>query len=157
MFYFTPLRYSPKPRAKLLYTQEEWEVVNNHFSQVVVPQLLAEHSPESKTNTLSEEVYNLLAGRYGTRQNSRQKKSQDKLAQALNKAKKEKNEAQWVLHHARAMGTQTAEEIMSLARKLYVAVRTHNRYKKLQQRAARSSAAGNARSECHQNFWPFAK
>ena len=46
---------------------------------------------------------------------------------------------------------------MSLARKFYVAVRTHNRYKKLQQRAVRSSAARNARSECHQNFWPFAK
>ena len=120
---------SQRPRVKLPVRQEEWEVANIHFSQVLVPEVLAEVSLESIKIRLSDGIYHYFASEYGVKQHSKQRRRKDKLAKALNEAKKEKNEARRMLHQARATGNKSAEEIMSLARSFYKMVRSHNRCK----------------------------
>ena len=148
---------SQRPRVKLPVRQEEWEAANIHFSQVLVPEVLAEASLESKNTRLSDGIYHYFASEHGVKQHSKQRRRKDKLAKALNEAKKEKNEARRMLRQARATGNKSAEEIMSLARSFYKMVHSHNRCKRLYQRAVWSRNADHVRGECHQHFWPFAR
>lgn len=68
----------------------------------------------------------------GTRQPAKQKgaKRQQKLTQALNKAKQIKNEARRELRKARANDSLAPDHIRSLARKFLQSVRSHNGYKR---------------------------
>ena len=152
----TPNCY-PKPKLKLPKTQEEWEEVNNYFSQVLVPQVVNEASPDTKNARLTDGIYTFLATNYGTRDNPRKKKRQAKLASALNKAKNLKNEARRQLRQAKYSGSESPEQIMTLARKFYQLVRAHSRCKRANERAKDSRATRQARQECHRHFWPFAK
>ena len=116
---FTPLDYNHRPKVKLPKTQEEWEDANSFFSQVLVPEVLHETSPDLKNTRLSDGIYDFLASKYGTRQHSKRRRRQEKHAQALNRAKRLKNEARRELRQAKINSTLPAEEIMSLARKFY--------------------------------------
>ena len=145
-----------KPCLKLPSSQEEWEDANCFFSQVLVPQVLQEISPDAKNNKLMEGIYCFFAERYGTTQpkkNKRQRR-QEKLAQALISAKQMKKEARKELRQAKANGNLSADPIMSVARKFLQLVRSH---KRALQHAAGKKRAMSARHQCHQNFWRFAK
>ena len=136
----------------------EWEDANSYFAQVLVPQVLTETSPDTKNTRFSDGIYDFLASKYGTReQHPKGRRRQEKLAQALNKARKQKNEARRDLRRARTIGVQSREEIMGLAKKFYELVRSHNRCKKLFQRVTGYRRVRDVRSECCENFWPFAK
>ena len=73
-------------------------------------QVLAEVSLESKNAALSEGIYNFFASEYGVSQHSKQRRRQDKLAKALNVAKKEKNDARRMLQQAKATRNKSTEE-----------------------------------------------
>ena len=154
---FTPHDYQHKAAIKLPSTQEEWEDANSYFSHVVVPQVVAEVSPEAKNNRLSEAIYSFFASKYGTKQQKRRERRRTKHGHTLNKAKKLKNEARKELRQARSNPTISAEHIMSLARKFLQSVRTHSRCRRAYARVMDRRKSRCARHECHQNFWPFAK
>ena len=124
---------------------------------MLVPQVLSEISPEAKNHKLTHGIYSFFAMRYGTKHQSKRQKRQEKHVQALNSAKNCKNNARKELRQAKINGTMSPEEIMSLARKFFQLVRTHNRCKRATQRIAHFKKAKAARHECHDNFWPFAK
>ena len=142
------------PKLKLPSTQEEWEAANSHFANVLVPEVLSEPSPSSKNTKPSDGIYQNFTSKYGTRQHSKRHSRQVKQAQALNNAKKAKNEARKNLHKARTDSTLSPEEILHLARSFYQLIRAHKYCTKAYKRAM---ASRRARHECHYNFWPFAK
>lgn len=122
-----------------------------------MPQVVGEISPDAKNTKLLEGIYNFFASTYGTKQQQKSKRRQEKHTQALNSAKKRKNEARRELRQAKTNGILSPDEIMSLARKFFQLVRSHSRCKRDYQRAASSRRVRHARHECHQNFCPFAK
>ena len=137
-----------KPRLKLPVTLEDWEEANCYFSQVLVTEV----SPDSKNTVLAEGIY---ANKHGTREPSKRKKRQEKRAQALNRAKRCKNEARKQLRQARSSGSLSPEELMGLARKFFQLVRAHSRCKRAYDQAKGLRKAGQARHQCHHHFWPF--
>ena len=137
-----------KPRLKLPVTLEDWEEANCYFSQVLVTEV----SPDSKNTVLAEGIY---ANKHGTREPSKRKKRQEKRAQALNRAKRCKNEARKQLRQARSSGSLSPEELMGLARKFFQLVRAHSRCKGAYDQAKGLRKAGQARHQCHHHFWPF--
>ena len=135
---FTPLDFSFRPKLKLPSTQKEWEAANSHFANVLVPEVLSEPSPSSKNTKLCDGIYQHFTSKYGTRQHSKRHSRQVKQAQALNNAKKAKNEARKNLRKARTDGTLSPEEILHLARRFYQLVRAHNYCSKTYKRAVAS-------------------
>ena len=130
-----------KPRLKLPVTLEDWEEANCYFSQVLVTEV----SPDSKNTVLAEGIY---ANKHGTRERSKRKKRQEKRAQALNRAKRCKNEARKQLRQARSSGSLSPEELMGLARKFFQLVRAHSRCKRAYDQAKGLRKAGQARHQC---------
>ena len=139
---FTPPHCVEKSRLRLPESQEEWEETNTYFSQVLVPQVISQVSPDSKNSVLSEGVYTFFSSKYGTIQPSKKNRRQEKCAQALNRAKRMKNEARRELRQAKASGSLLPDEVMSLARKFYQLVRAHSKCKRTFNRA---HASGKAR------------
>ena len=154
---FTPPTCSAKPRLKLPVAQEDWEEANRHFSTVLVPNVKHETSPESKNAVLAEGIYAFFSNKHGTKETPKRKKRQEKHAQALNRAKKCKNEARNELCQAKSSGTHTPEDVMSLARKFFQLVRAHSRCKRAYDRARGIRKARQVRHQCQHHFWPFAK
>ena len=127
---FTPPTCIAKPRLKLPVTEEDWEEANCYFSTVLVPQVKHEISPESKNAVLVEGIYTFFSNKYGTKEPSKRKKRQEKHAQALNRAKKWKNEAHKELRQAKFSGTHSPEELMGLAKRFLQLIRAHSRCKR---------------------------
>ena len=88
---FTPPLCVEKSHLRLPESQEEWEEANTYFSQVLVPQVISQVSPDSKNSVLSEGVYTFFSSKYGTIQPSKKNRRQNNCAQALNRAKRLKN------------------------------------------------------------------
>ena len=153
----TPPHYEQKAAIKLPSTPEEWEDANSHFHHILVPQVLAETTPDAKNNRLSDEIYNFFASNYGTRQTKKKKRRQEKHVKALNVATRQKNEARKELRQAKTNDAKSPEEVMSLARKFFQVLRSHSQCKRAFQRTKRLKKSRCARDECHKNFWPFTK
>ena len=119
----------PKPLLKLPSSQQDWCEANTFFSDVLVPSVLKENTPETKNRVLSEGIYIFFEQKYGIRQPkpSKQQRKRDKHERALRKVTQLKMNAR-KLRTAKALGLPN-ENIQSIAQTFYNLVQEHSRLK----------------------------
>ena len=120
----------PKPLLKLPSSQQEWTEANTFFSEVLVPEVLRESTPESKNRVLCEGIYGLFAQKYGTRNPGipKQQKKRERHERALKRVKQLKKEARKDFRRAKEQGLPT-ESILMLARTSFKLVHEHSHLK----------------------------
>ena len=148
----------PKPLLKLPSSQQDWCEANTFFSDVLVPSVLKENTPETKNRVLSEGIYAFFEQKYGIRQPkpSKQQRKRDKHERALRKVTQLKKNARKELRTAKALGLPS-ENIQPIAQTFFNLVREHSHLKRASQSSQKQTQMSKTRQSCHHHFWQFAK
>lgn len=147
-----------KPHLKLPSSKEDWKRANSYFSQHLLPAVQAAVSPNEKNTILSEGIYDYFAETFGTKKhsNGKHERKRKRHERALAAVTKLKNEARRELRQAKRSGI-SIDTIQSISRKFFDLVREHSRVKRSSVSSAKYAQARQARQQCHQDFWRFAK
>ena len=144
-----------KQSLRLPKSSEEWDETNLLLS-VITPSVLQATTIEEKNNILTNGIYDILAGRYGTRNPPRPKKRPRQHDRTLKRVTRLKNEARQALRRARRQG-ESVSTIQSLSGNFLSLLREHSHLKRKSSRRLQDKEASIAREECHRNFWRYAK
>jgi hypothetical protein len=144
-----------KQSLRLPKSSEEWDEANLLLS-VITPSVLQATTIEEKNNILTNGIYDILAGRYGTRNPPRPKKRPRQHDRTLKRVTRLKNEARQALRRARRQG-ESVSTIQSLSGNFLSLLREHSHLKRKSSRRLQDKEASIAREQCHRNFWRYAK
>ena len=144
-----------KQSLRLPKSPEEWDEANLLLS-VITPSVLQATTIEEKNNILTNGIYDIMAGRYGTRNPPRPKKRPRQHDRTLRRVTRLKNEARQALRRVRRQ-EESVSTIQSLSGNFLSLLREHSKLKRKSSRRLQDKEASIVREECHHNFWRYAK